>query len=161
MKGVRAVSYSFCSVKLSVAYIAYAMVDVDEEERVSFKSNVILWVAAADYRVLVIVQFLKLAWAWSSEPLKSMPNFDPWVFESCRSVNLSKLHAVIDSLRHVGVNRIVSRTRYSAAHALAAVVCACSNNWTRPHVAGWYPYDFRTGTCLQFLRVVPGRERRA
>lgn len=43
---------------------------------------------------------------------------------------------VTERVRRVRVHRIVLDTRYVPVRALAAVLCACVFNWTRPDVAG-------------------------
>lgn len=68
-------------------------------------------VAVADHCDLVIVQYLKRTWLWSSERLETLPDFDPWMIECRRSVFSSQPPGLIERVHRVGVRRIVSGTR--------------------------------------------------
>lgn len=66
-----------------------------------------------------------------------MPNFDLRMAESGRGVLRPLSPGVIESVRRVWVQGILSGTRYSLARALAAVVGVRASNWTRLEVVGW------------------------
>lgn len=102
-------------------------------------------VALADDCVMVIVQFLKRTWPWSSKTLESKPNFDPRMVGSGRGVLFPLAPGVIEKVRRVGVRRIVSQTRFRPARSPAPTVCACAINWTHPDVVEWYVYEFTKG----------------
>lgn len=74
-----------------------------------------------------------------------MPDFDLRMINSGRKVIFALSLGVIDIVRCVAVHRIVSKTRYAPARALAVLLYACAIDWTRLDVAGWYSYDFTTG----------------
>lgn len=130
-----------------------AFIDVDDEGRVGAERDISLRVVVADHCEMVIMEFLERTWPWSSERMKSMPEFDLRMIECGREVLLSLPPGVVVRSRRVGIRRVASETRYSPARALAAVVFACATNWTRPDVAGCIPYNFSTVS----LYIVPLR----
>lgn len=109
------------------AYKANTLVDKDEDGRVGVNRDVSLRVAVSDHCVMVNMQFLERVWPWSCVRLQFMSDFDSWMIESGRGVLLPLPPEVVESVRRMGVRRVVSATRYSPARALVAVVCAGTN----------------------------------
>lgn len=76
--------------------------------------------------------------------MEDISDFDPLIIKSGPGVLFSLPTRVIDRVRRVVVRGIVSGTRYAPARALAALLCDCATNYTRPDMVGWYPYEFTT-----------------
>lgn len=52
----------------------------NEAGRVERRWNVILWAGIADHVVMIVMRFVERTWPLSSELLKDMPDFDPYMF---------------------------------------------------------------------------------
>lgn len=127
------------------AYKANMMVDIDDAGTPGAKKERYMNVALADHTVMMIMQFLQLAWPWSRDRIVDIPGYDPRMAEGGRGLLFPLPEGIMERVRRVGMSRIVSGTRYSPVRALAAVMCSLSICWGHEDVLGWYPYDFTTG----------------
>lgn len=99
-----------------------------------------LRVAIADHFIIVIILFLECRWPWPSEQLEDMLDYYLRMIERERFVLFLLPLWVIERVRHVGVRRVVSGTRYFLVRALAATRCSCGTNPDRADVVGWYSH---------------------
>lgn len=126
------------------AYKSNATVD-DDTGTPGKRNELYTEVALADHTVMVIMQFLKRAWPWSRDRIEKIPGYDPRMVEGGHVLLFTLPERIAERIRHVGINRIVSGTRYSPVRALAAVLCSLGIFWGHPDVLGWYLCDFTTG----------------
>lgn len=72
---------------------------MDKHDAVIIEWVVYLRAAIAAHIVIVIMQFFKLVWSWSSEVLGDMPDYDPRIAESGCGVLFAWPLRVIDRVR--------------------------------------------------------------
>lgn len=89
------------------AYKSNTMADVDGAGTVGSKRDVYMQIAIADHVAIVIIQFLDRALHWSKQRLEDMPEHDPRMVESGRSVMFALPTDVLGRVRRVGISRVV------------------------------------------------------